>query len=78
MRTEATDAAMYLSTRRTILQLLAAAALLLSKFAGATPWVHLDIAGTSWLDQTEPHAPKGSTGAGVRTLVELACESDGK
>jgi leucyl aminopeptidase len=55
-----------------------AAALLLSKFAGATPWVHLDIAGTSWLDQTEPHAPKGSTGAGVRTLVELACESDGK
>jgi leucyl aminopeptidase len=53
-----------------------AAALLLSKFAGDTPWVHLDIAGTSWNDQTQPHAPKGSTGAGVRTLVELACEYD--
>ena len=50
-----------------------AAALLLSKFADKTPWVHLDIAGTSWLDSAEPHAPKGSTGAGVRTLVELLC-----
>lgn len=50
-----------------------AAALLLSKFAGKTPWVHLDIAGTSWHDHEQPHAPKGSTGAGVRTLVELVC-----
>ncbi len=50
-----------------------AAALLLSKFAAATPWVHLDIAGTSWYDGARPHAPEGSTGAGVRTLVELAC-----
>ncbi|HEY0377540.1 MAG TPA: leucyl aminopeptidase [Pyrinomonadaceae bacterium] len=53
-----------------------AAALLLSKFADKTPWVHLDIAGTSWLDSAEPHAPKGSTGAGVRTLVELVCGVD--
>ena len=52
-----------------------AAALLLSKFAGDTPWVHLDIAGTSWNDEAQPHAPKGSTGAGVRTLVELVCGS---
>jgi leucyl aminopeptidase len=51
-----------------------AAALLLSKFADKTPWVHLDIAGTSWLDSPQPHAPKGSTGAGVRTLVELVCD----
>jgi leucyl aminopeptidase len=50
-----------------------AAALLLSKFAGDTPWVHLDIAGTSWHDHEQPYAPKGSTGAGVRTLVELVC-----
>jgi leucyl aminopeptidase len=50
-----------------------AAALLLSKFAANTPWVHLDIAGTSWNDQTKAFAPKGSTGTGVRTLVELAC-----
>jgi leucyl aminopeptidase len=50
-----------------------AAALLLSKFAAETPWVHLDIAGTSWHDDPLPHAPKGSTGVGVRTLVELVC-----
>jgi leucyl aminopeptidase len=49
------------------------AALLLSKFAAATPWVHLDIAGTSWQDSPTPYAPKGSTGVGVRTLVELVC-----
>ncbi|HEY0004683.1 MAG TPA: leucyl aminopeptidase [Pyrinomonadaceae bacterium] len=54
-----------------------AAALLLSKFAGETPWVHLDIAGTSWHDDAQPHAPKGPTGAGVRTLVELVCEVNG-
>ncbi|HEY0078244.1 MAG TPA: leucyl aminopeptidase [Pyrinomonadaceae bacterium] len=51
-----------------------AAALLLSKFADRTPWVHLDIAGTAWQDEPQPHAPKGTTGTGVRTLVELACE----
>src|SRR5215207_958272 len=50
-----------------------AAALLLSKFAGETPWVHLDIAGTAWYDSATPYAPKGASGAGVRTLVELVC-----
>jgi leucyl aminopeptidase len=50
-----------------------AAALLLSKFAGDTPWVHLDIAGTAWYDDPTPYAPKGASGAGVRTLVELVC-----
>jgi leucyl aminopeptidase len=55
-----------------------AAALLLSRFAGETPWVHLDIAGTAWNDETRPYAPKGSTGAGVRTLVELVCETEAR
>jgi leucyl aminopeptidase len=50
-----------------------AAALLLSKFAGDTPWVHLDIAGTAWYDSATAFAPKGASGAGVRTLVELVC-----
>lgn len=48
------------------------AALLLSKFAGDTPWVHLDIAATASLDEAQAYAPAGATGAGVRTLVELA------
>lgn len=50
-----------------------AAALLLSKFAGETPWIHLDIAGTAWYDAPRPHAPEGASGTGVRTLVELVC-----
>jgi leucyl aminopeptidase len=49
------------------------AALLLSKFAADTPWVHLDIAGTSWYDAPQAYAPQGSSGTGVRTLVELVC-----
>jgi leucyl aminopeptidase len=53
-----------------------AAALLLSKFAGDTPWVHLDIAGTAWYDAPTPYAPKGASGAGTRTLVELVCGED--
>ncbi|MFL6211980.1 MAG: leucyl aminopeptidase [Pyrinomonadaceae bacterium] len=53
-----------------------AAALLLSKFAADTPWVHLDIAATAWHDEAQPHAPKGATGAGVRTLVELVCTQE--
>lgn len=51
------------------------AALLLSKFADKTPWVHLDIAGTSWYDNAQPHAPKGASGVCVKTLVELVCNS---
>lgn len=53
-----------------------AAALLLSKFAADTPWVHLDIAGTAWYDHPQPYAPEGASGAGVRTLVELVCEEN--
>lgn len=47
------------------------AALFLKEFAGDLPWAHLDIAGTAWLDEARPYAPKGATGVGVRTLAEL-------
>lgn len=50
------------------------AALLLSKFAGDTPWVHLDIAGTAWYDEKRSYAPKGASGLTVRTLVNLALD----
>jgi leucyl aminopeptidase len=47
------------------------AAEFLARFAGTTPWVHLDIAGTAWnLGRT--YAEKGGSGFGVRLLVELA------
>jgi leucyl aminopeptidase len=48
------------------------AAYFLKEWAGETPWVHLDIAGTAWLEEPKAHAPKGPTGVGVRTFVELA------
>ncbi|MCA1643341.1 MAG: leucyl aminopeptidase [Acidobacteria bacterium] len=53
------------------------AALLLSKFAAGTPWVHLDIAATAWLEEPAPHSPAGATGTGVRTLVELVMGDGG-
>jgi leucyl aminopeptidase len=48
------------------------AAYFLKEFAGGTPWVHLDIAGTAWLDETKPYMAKGPTGVCVRTFVSLA------
>jgi leucyl aminopeptidase len=48
------------------------AALFLKEFAGDLPWVHMDIAGTAWAEETKAYQPKGATGVGVRTLVELA------
>ena len=36
------------------------------------PWVHLDIAGTGYYRKTKPYAPRGATGSGHATLVELA------
>jgi len=48
------------------------AAMFLKQFADPTPWVHLDIAGTAWLEEKKPYMPKGPTGVAVRTLVRLA------
>jgi len=48
------------------------AAIFLKEFAEHTPWVHLDIAGTAWLDDGKPYLAKGPSGVPVRTLVRLA------
>ncbi len=48
------------------------AAMFLKQFADPTPWAHLDIAGTAWIEENKPEMPKGPTGMGVRTFVELA------
>jgi leucyl aminopeptidase len=47
------------------------AAQFLAEFAGDTPWVHLDIAGTNMTDKERGHLVKGATGVMVRTLVNL-------
>src|ERR1700680_3857752 len=48
------------------------AAMFLKDFVNDLPWVHLDIAGTAWLEETKPYMAKGATGVGVRTFVRLA------
>ncbi len=48
------------------------AAKFLAKFVGKTPWVHLDIAGTSQAEKEHGYQVKGATGAMVRTLIHLA------
>lgn len=48
------------------------AAWFIREFVGETPWVHLDIAGTAWLDEAKPFMPKGPTGVCVRTFAHLA------
>jgi leucyl aminopeptidase len=50
------------------------AAMFLKEFAGDTPWVHLDIAGTAWIDDGKPYMSKGPSGSPVRTFVRLAMD----
>ena len=46
--------------------------LFLEHFIDGTPWVHLDIAGTSWnVKHIGYHPNSGATGVGVRLLVDL-------
>jgi leucyl aminopeptidase len=47
------------------------AAMFLKEFVGDTPWIHLDIAGVAWQEESCPFIAKGPSGIAVRTLVEL-------
>jgi leucyl aminopeptidase len=46
------------------------AAEFLHKFAEDTPWIHLDIAGMAWIDETRPYFAKGPSGFAVRSILE--------
>jgi leucyl aminopeptidase len=46
------------------------AAEFLHVFAEDTPWIHLDIAGLAWIDETRPYIAKGPSGVAVRSIVE--------
>ncbi len=50
------------------------AAMFLKEFADPLPWVHLDIAGTAWLEESKPYLAKGPTGAPLGTLVQLVLD----
>ena len=47
------------------------AAMFLKEFAEETPWIHLDIAGTAWMDDNKAWIAKGPSGIAVRSLVEF-------
>ena len=48
------------------------AAMFLQEFAEDTPWMHLDIAGTAWMEENKPWIAKGPSGIAVRSLAEFA------
>ncbi|MDE0031125.1 MAG: leucyl aminopeptidase [Deltaproteobacteria bacterium] len=50
------------------------AALFLQEFVGEVPWAHLDIAGPAFASKEHLTHPKGGTGFGVRTLLNLLSE----
>ncbi len=47
------------------------AAMFLKEFAEETPWIHLDIAGTAWMEENKSWIAKGPSGIAVRSLVEF-------
>ncbi|MEZ5949461.1 MAG: hypothetical protein R3C12_09645 [Planctomycetaceae bacterium] len=47
------------------------AAKFLEKFVADTPWVHLDIAGPAFLQDSKPYREGGATGVMLRTLLNL-------
>jgi leucyl aminopeptidase len=46
------------------------AAEFLHVFAEDTPWIHLDIAGTAWVEEKRPYIAKGPSGIAVRSILE--------
>ncbi len=50
------------------------AAWFLREFADPTPWIHLDIASTAWLEDGKPWMSKGPSGVAVRSFVQLALD----
>jgi leucyl aminopeptidase len=46
------------------------AACFLKEFVGENKWAHLDIAGVDNIESSHPYLEKGSTGIGVRLVIE--------
>jgi leucyl aminopeptidase len=46
------------------------AAEFLHHFAEDTPWIHLDIAGIAWIEDSKPYIAKGPSGIAVRSILE--------
>jgi leucyl aminopeptidase len=46
------------------------AAEFLKVFAEETPWIHLDIAGMAWIEDSKPYIARGPSGVAVRSILE--------
>ena len=53
------------------------AAMFLKEFAEDTPWIHLDIAGTAWMEDQKPWIAKGPSGIALRSLVQFVKDFGG-
>jgi leucyl aminopeptidase len=53
------------------------AAAFLKEFVDDTPWLHLDIAGTAWMEDNKSWIAKGPSGIAVRSIVEWVRSYDG-
>jgi leucyl aminopeptidase len=53
------------------------AAEFLHVFAGDTPWIHLDIAGLAWIEDSRPYIAKGPSGIAVRSILEWVRSYEG-
>ncbi|MEM4363859.1 MAG: hypothetical protein QXS90_01120, partial [Candidatus Diapherotrites archaeon] len=43
----------------------------LSQFVEKKPFIHLDIAGTAFIDEAKDYLPKDATGFGVRLIIDF-------
>ncbi|MFC1558134.1 leucyl aminopeptidase [candidate division KSB1 bacterium] len=48
---------------------ITAGAFLKSFVKDNTPWIHIDIAGTAWVEDARPYIKKGATGIGVKLIM---------
>ena len=53
------------------------AAMFLKEFVADTPWIHLDIAGVAWMEESKSWIAKGPSGIAVRSLVEFVRSFEG-
>jgi leucyl aminopeptidase len=53
------------------------AAMFMKEFVEDTPWIHLDIAGTAWMEDKKPWIAKGPSGIALRSIVEFVCGEAG-
>jgi len=53
------------------------AAMFLKEFVDDTPWIHLDIAGTAWTEESKNWIALGPSGIAVRSIVEFVKDMAG-